>query len=248
MRQTFGTDNAEYFQSKSSPATACFAWSAKLQRLRIKTLVFTSILFLTASEYCNPPLQLSLLIGDLSYADAGNKPSKERPCSQDRWDSWGNIIEPLMSTQTVVPLPGNHEVEKSGLAEHPDFIAYQARGGGRRRAEAQHQRIFVFAILMSVFLPHKNIFGVKDEAIIVSLFPNNLENKLFRHLIFCHGRCVLPAIRPPSYTQANRAASARRRTRAAAKPISTLPSARPPRTSLHSRRIRISVPARGSTR
>ncbi len=75
-----------------------------------------------------PPLQLSLLIGDLSYADAGNKPSKAHPCSQDRWDAWGNIIEPLMSTQTVVPLPGNHEVEKSGLSEHPDFIAYQARG------------------------------------------------------------------------------------------------------------------------
>ena len=75
----------------------------------------------------DPTIQLSLLIGDLSYADAGNKPSKERPCNQDRWDAWGEAMQPLMSAQTVVPLPGNHEVEKSGLAEYPDFVAYQNR-------------------------------------------------------------------------------------------------------------------------
>jgi hypothetical protein len=75
----------------------------------------------------DPTIQLSLLIGDLSYADAGNKPSKEHPCSQDRWDAWGEAMQPLMSAQTLVPLPGNHEVEKSGLAEYPDFVAYQNR-------------------------------------------------------------------------------------------------------------------------
>jgi 3',5'-cyclic AMP phosphodiesterase CpdA len=32
-----------------------------------------------------------------------------------------------MSAQIVMPLPGNHEPEKSGLAEYGDFLAYQSR-------------------------------------------------------------------------------------------------------------------------
>jgi hypothetical protein len=42
--------------------------------------------------------------GDLSYAD----------CDQERWDSFGELMHPLSSKATWMPVAGNHEVESPG--------------------------------------------------------------------------------------------------------------------------------------
>merc|ERR1719272_2420496 len=51
---------------------------------------------------------------DLSYADAEHSPAEcHHPggCSQERWDSWGQLYETLGSKTATMPLPGNHEIE-----------------------------------------------------------------------------------------------------------------------------------------
>jgi predicted phosphodiesterase len=74
-------------------------------------------------------IQMTFLVGDLSYADAENKASKSRPCSQDRWDAWGQVMQPMMSSQAVLPLPGNHEPEDvtKVYPQYPRFLAFQSR-------------------------------------------------------------------------------------------------------------------------
>lgn len=42
-----------------------------------------------------------IIIGDMAYADGG----------AERWDSWGRLVEPVVSQLPLMVLPGNHEVE-----------------------------------------------------------------------------------------------------------------------------------------
>ncbi|XP_061336384.1 probable purple acid phosphatase 20 [Gastrolobium bilobum] len=58
-----------------------------------------------------------LLPGDLSYADF----------IQDRWDSFGRLVEPLASQRPWMVTQGNHEVEKIPLVHPHSFTAYNAR-------------------------------------------------------------------------------------------------------------------------
>eukprot|EP00164_Ancoracysta_twista_P004243 GFYU01005717.1.p1 GENE.GFYU01005717.1~~GFYU01005717.1.p1 ORF type:complete len:469 (+),score=132.08 GFYU01005717.1:90-1496(+) len=62
----------------------------------------------------NPAAKTVLLAGDLSYADG----------DQPRWDSWGEMVEPLFSERPLMATAGNHEVE---VLDGKKFIAYQAR-------------------------------------------------------------------------------------------------------------------------
>eukprot|EP00043_Microstomoeca_roanoka_P030120 m.24780 g.24780 ORF g.24780 m.24780 type:complete len:455 (+) comp9741_c0_seq1:152-1516(+) len=74
-------------------------------------------------------VNLTLLIGDLSYADSSYKTSPGRNCTQKRWDSWGQLIEPIFANQPLMVLPGNHEVEQYGgpPATQEQFLAFQKR-------------------------------------------------------------------------------------------------------------------------
>ncbi|OQR85020.1 purple acid phosphatase 20-like [Achlya hypogyna] len=62
-----------------------------------------------------PHLDAIFVVGDLSYADT----------VQERWDSWGHLVEPSTSTKPWMVGPGNHEIELS-CALVP-FVPYQAR-------------------------------------------------------------------------------------------------------------------------
>ncbi|KAJ1479613.1 Metallo-dependent phosphatase-like protein [Baffinella frigidus] len=57
----------------------------------------------------------ALIIGDLAYADGG----------ADRWDSFGRLMEPLLSAMPLMVLPGNHEIEVD--ATHETFLPYRHR-------------------------------------------------------------------------------------------------------------------------
>jgi 3',5'-cyclic AMP phosphodiesterase CpdA len=58
-----------------------------------------------------------LLPGDLSYADF----------IQQRWDSYGRLVEPLASARPWMVTEGNHDVERLPLVEPEPFRAYNAR-------------------------------------------------------------------------------------------------------------------------
>lgn len=61
----------------------------------------------------NPVYQQLIIIGDLSYADSAWNPKKEgKNCTQLRWDSWGQLIEPLAAQVPMMVGAGNHEEEQ----------------------------------------------------------------------------------------------------------------------------------------
>jgi len=67
-----------------------------------------------ANLLSDPDFQAVILAGDLSYADNDQK----------RWDSWGNMMQPLTTKLPILYAPGNHEIE---AASTQHFIAYQTR-------------------------------------------------------------------------------------------------------------------------
>jgi hypothetical protein len=84
----------------------------------------------TVSHVLSGSYTYSLLVGDLSYADAAWKQkSADLPCTPTRWDSWGRFIEPLAANMPLMVLPGNHEVEQDGAppATQEEFVAFQKR-------------------------------------------------------------------------------------------------------------------------
>eukprot|EP01147_Barroeca_monosierra_P009035 gene9035-1361_t len=72
---------------------------------------------------------ITVLVGDLSYADSAQKTEPFHNCTQRRWDSWGELIEPVFANQPLMVLPGNHEIEQEGPspATQEKFLAYQKR-------------------------------------------------------------------------------------------------------------------------
>lgn len=78
------------------------------------------------SGVANAPV---ILVGDLSYADSEGYPGVPfYPCDQKRWDSWGEMMQPLLSTNVLMTCPGNHEKEYNGLVKTQEkFQAYLNR-------------------------------------------------------------------------------------------------------------------------
>jgi hypothetical protein len=89
------------------------------------------------------------ICGDLSYADAEHSPSQcNHPggCSQQRWDSWGELYQKLGAVLPTMTIVGNHEIEtpaapRTGLADAgvgerqggattTPFLSYASRFGG----------------------------------------------------------------------------------------------------------------------
>jgi len=62
------------------------------------------------------PATLVMIAGDLSYSDS----------VQSRWDSWFELIEPLISTTPLVITAGNHDIE-CDTATHLPFLPYENR-------------------------------------------------------------------------------------------------------------------------
>ncbi|KAM2466622.1 hypothetical protein TB2_008374 [Malus domestica] len=58
-----------------------------------------------------------LLPGDLSYADL----------IQNKWDSFGRLVQPLASKRPWMVTQGNHEIEKIPIVHSHAFTAYNAR-------------------------------------------------------------------------------------------------------------------------
>ncbi|KAB2631734.1 purple acid phosphatase 20 [Pyrus ussuriensis x Pyrus communis] len=58
-----------------------------------------------------------LLPGDLSYADV----------IQNKWDSFGRVVQPLASKRPWMVTQGNHEIEKIPIVHPHAFTAYNAR-------------------------------------------------------------------------------------------------------------------------
>lgn len=73
-----------------------------------------SLQTLTHVEAVHPDLVLNL--GDLSYADG----------DQARWDSWGRMVQPLLSRVPMMPVVGNHEIETSDDNKEGDYVPFQA--------------------------------------------------------------------------------------------------------------------------
>lgn len=76
----------------------------------------------------------------MSYADAEHSPiACHHPggCSQERWDSWGALFQPVGAKLATMTLPGNHEIEtpnaplagdgSSGAVTTTPFVSYSAR-------------------------------------------------------------------------------------------------------------------------
>jgi len=59
---------------------------------------------------------LAICTGDMSYADS----------NQTRWDTWFNLISPLVSRLPFMVAPGNHEVESDAVTKE-SFVAYENR-------------------------------------------------------------------------------------------------------------------------
>lgn len=72
----------------------------------------TSVSMLSMKQVLNSRVDVALMSGDLSYADGYYL----------RWDSWGNLFQPLGSRIPVMMCPGNHE-----LAYGEAFQTYNAR-------------------------------------------------------------------------------------------------------------------------
>lgn len=71
----------------------------------------------TKQDHTNKtPATLVMIAGDLSYADS----------KQSRWDSWLELIEPLISQTPMVATAGNHEIECDSTTHLP-FLAFENR-------------------------------------------------------------------------------------------------------------------------
>ncbi|GAV57861.1 Metallophos domain-containing protein/Metallophos_C domain-containing protein [Cephalotus follicularis] len=70
----------------------------------------------TLNHISNSNYDMLILPGDLSYADT----------EQDRWDSFGHLVEPLASQRPWMVTQGNHEIESTSYHPEP-FTAYNAR-------------------------------------------------------------------------------------------------------------------------
>ncbi|EGD72653.1 hypothetical protein PTSG_04388 [Salpingoeca rosetta] len=77
----------------------------------------------------DPTTNLTVIVGDLSYADSAERTTPTRNCTQRRWDSWGELVEHVFANQPLMTLPGNHEIEQEGPppATQEKFLAYQKR-------------------------------------------------------------------------------------------------------------------------
>ncbi|KAK4281641.1 hypothetical protein QN277_013109 [Acacia crassicarpa] len=71
----------------------------------------------TLQHVANSSYDMLLLPGDLSYADT----------VQDRWDSYGRLVEPLASQRPWMVTQGNHEIETIPVLHSQPFTAYNAR-------------------------------------------------------------------------------------------------------------------------
>jgi hypothetical protein len=63
-----------------------------------------------------PPVTQLLIAGDLSYADG----------VPERWDSWLELMQPLLQTLPLASVPGNHEVECDNVT-HNVFVPYETQ-------------------------------------------------------------------------------------------------------------------------
>jgi len=94
-----------------------------------------------------------VIVGDLSYADSGDESTDDRPCGQDRWDSWFQMMQPLFSNTLIMTLPGNHEMEIAGT--QPQFLAYTSR----LRMPSQQQLFYsynygsVHMVMLNSYMP-----------------------------------------------------------------------------------------------
>lgn len=72
-------------------------------------------------------VQFILLVGDLSYADSGDPVPNvwNNTNTQERWDSWGRLVQPMLSSIPFVACPGNHEVEVA--PNQTNYLAYTSR-------------------------------------------------------------------------------------------------------------------------
>ena len=73
-----------------------------------------SLQTLTHMEAVRPDLTVNL--GDMSYADG----------DQLRWDSWGRMIEPLMSRVPMMTVEGNHDEDQGTGDKKGSYIPFQA--------------------------------------------------------------------------------------------------------------------------
>jgi acid phosphatase type 7 len=63
-----------------------------------------------------PPVTQLLIAGDLSYADG----------LPERWDSWLELMQPLLQTLPIASVPGNHEIECDNVT-HTVFLPYESQ-------------------------------------------------------------------------------------------------------------------------
>ena len=82
--------------------------------------LFSSWLFGSSSSSSDdapppPPVSALVIAGDLSYADGEPR----------RWDSWLEIMEPLLRSLPFVSVPGNHEIECDNTTTHDTFKPYE---------------------------------------------------------------------------------------------------------------------------
>lgn len=77
-------------------------------------------------------------MGDLSYADDyltngtvwppvyNGTTTHPAATFQPRWDSWQQLVQPLLSKIPFVPTAGNHEIEPQVNGQ--EFVSYSVRG------------------------------------------------------------------------------------------------------------------------
>lgn len=70
----------------------------------------------TQLKSSSTPASLILIAGDMSYANS----------IQPQWDSWFQLIEPIISQTPLMVAAGNHEIE-CDMDSHLPFVAYESR-------------------------------------------------------------------------------------------------------------------------
>ena len=88
------------------------------------------------------PIHALLMPGDLSYAD----------CTQDRWDTWENMIQHVAAEVPLMVAPGNHDVE-TVMCDHlltsiynppTPFISYCSR----HRMPGSYNHLFLTILVL----------------------------------------------------------------------------------------------------
>ena len=124
---TFKTTPAPLPSSSSSASTTSspikptkFAIVGDLGQTYNSSITMKNILLETAQTKNNTssttPASLVLIAGDMSYANS----------IQPQWDSWFQLIEPIISQTPLMVAAGNHEIECDMDSQLP-FIAYETR-------------------------------------------------------------------------------------------------------------------------